>query len=214
MKKKKARKEKKKEKHHDAIASSPDLLRWARASWRSSSEVQSRLETKWWKNDIKSTVELSYYRPLLTAVLGAPLRWFHPDDIWGPAAPPSTIPHSWWMRLLAGRWQGGRLCCYRTAPRSTGLLKAKSPGRVLNVRPFINHSPAGCFWGPDRPHTALRRKWKKKKLSQRGSSCAEQKVNHLQADAPAAIIVRRFFFSEMGTLTLLCTMRFSPPSAK
>lgn len=154
------------------------------------------------KNDIKSTVELSYYWPLLTAVLGVPLRWFHPDDIWGPAAPPSTIPHSWWMRLLAGRWQGGRLCCYRTAPRSTGLLKAKSPGRVLIVRPFINHNPAGCFWGPDRPHTALGRK-RKEKLSQRGSSCAEKKLNHHQVDAPATIIVKRFFFLRDGNFNPL-----------
>lgn len=107
----------------------------------------------------------------------------------GPAVGPSTIPHSWWMRFLAGRWQGGRLCCYRTAPPSTGLLKAKSPGRVLNVRPFINHNPAACFWGPVRPHTELGRR--KKKLS----VCAEKKLNHRQVDTPRVLLFGAFFLS-------------------
>lgn len=56
-----------------------------------------------------------------------------------PCGEVSSILFSWWMRLLAGWWQGGQLQCYLTAPWHTALLKASSAGRAHHTGVFINH---------------------------------------------------------------------------
>lgn len=128
--------------------------------------------------------------------------------------------------VISSRWYLRPRCCTtehnptlmmneapsRTVARRTALLLSHSTskhrtseGQVTREGPdrsaLHQSQPSRLFLGT-RPtsHSTGKKKERKKKLSQRGSSCAEKKLNHHQVDAPATIIVRRFFFSQRWEL--------------
>lgn len=109
----------------------------------------------------------------------------------------------WWMRLLAGWWQGGQLQCYLTVPWHSTLLRACSPGR------------ASTHWRLHQSHknqlplaVQLGQPWQGIKQSQNilGNimfwTAGKQFKNHLQYCWVSHLNVFKFFVSSNGTVLL------------